>query len=241
MTDVVGLNYSSIIFLGSFNPAIFQTQWFDRYKILPIQETKWAEGEKPKVIEVPYEGSKFIFEEVPRTYVMPSRTYITFPSLTIDVTLDRYACITTKIEKIQLIKDVTVKIFGILEHTPIRSVGINFEGHWKCKDNAQEKLRNLFARDDGSFKKIFGNEYHIGGTIAFEQDSRIVKLIIKESILLNDGIHFNFNFHHEDTEPHPATAAVDIIKNKFDEDLDNSIKYIKELIGEPEEIWKPTS
>ena len=46
------LNTSTIVFLGNFNPAIFQTQWLDRYKILPRQDIQWAEGENAEQIKL---------------------------------------------------------------------------------------------------------------------------------------------------------------------------------------------
>lgn len=235
------LSSSSIVLLGNFNPAIFHPEWFDRYKVLPIQETQWAEGEKPKRIEIPYKGTNVVIEEVPTFFVSPNRVYLQFPSLTIDVTLDRYICSSIKSEDLHLLKDVTVKMFNILEHTPVKSVGTNFGGHWKYKDDAQKILRGLFAKKDESFKKVFGDDYSIGGVIAFQQKDRIVTLKISRSTFLEEGISFSINYHNDVIEPHQAKLAVDVIRTNFEEDRKNSIKFVKELLGEPEEIWKPQS
>ena len=50
------LSFSSIVLLGHFNPAIFHPEWLDRYKILPVQEIQWAEGEKPKRTEAQHKS-----------------------------------------------------------------------------------------------------------------------------------------------------------------------------------------
>ncbi len=233
------LSSASIVFLGHFNPIIMHPQWFNRYKVLPIQETQKAEGEKPKVIEIPYEGKKVVLEEASLTSVTAGYAYIPFPSLTIEVTLDRYVCSSTKSENFNLIKEVTVKTFNILEHTPIKSVGTNFEGHWKCKSSAQDTLKSLFAKDDDSFKNKFGDEYHIGGAISFQENGRRVTLRINKSNLLDNGVHFNFNFHKGGLEAQQAKEAVEIINTNYNDDINNSIKLAKELIGEPENTWKP--
>jgi len=235
MSEIALLCSTSIVFLGHLNPAIIHPQWFERYKILPIQETQKASGEKPRVIEVP--GEKIILEESPLTSVTASRAYIPFPSLTIDVTLDKYVCSAVKSECFPLVKDVTEKTFNILEHTPITSVGINTEGHWKCKESAHNILKRLFANDDNSFRSRFGEEYRIGGIITFKKDNKQVSLRINGSTTLNDGVHFNFNFHYV-IESQQAKSGVDVIKDNYDKDIDESISIAKELIGAPENTWK---
>lgn len=238
MTEIALLSSTSIVFLGHLNPAIIHPQWFERYKILPIQETQKASGEKPRVIEIP--GDNIVLEETSLTSVTAGRAYIPFPSLTIDVTLDRYMCSTLKSECFPLVKDVTVKTFNILEHTPIMSVGINNEGHWKCEESAHDILKRLFVNDDNSFKSKFGEEYRIGGIIAFRKDDKRVNLKINESTLLGGGVHFNFNFHYV-IETQQAKSAVGVIKDNYDKDIDESISIAKELIGTPENTWKPKS
>lgn len=241
MNENALLSNASIVFLGHFNPIIMHPQWFNRYKILPIQETQKAEGEKPNVIEIPYEGRKVAIEEPSLTSVTAGYTFISFPSLTIEVALDRYVCSATKSENFNLIKEVTIKTFNILEHTPIKSVGTNFDGHWKCKSGAQDKLKSLFAKDDGSFKSIFGDEYHIGGAISFQRNGRRITLRINKSNFLDDGVHFSFNFHKSGLETQQAKEAVDVINDNYDKDIDESISIAKELIGTPENTWKPKS
>ena len=96
------LNSSSIVFLGNFNPAIFQTQWLDRYKILPRQDVQWAEGKGAQQIKVP--DSDIILEKVPNIMVTANQTLLQFPSLQIEVFPDKYICSSKNKEAFSLVK-----------------------------------------------------------------------------------------------------------------------------------------
>jgi hypothetical protein len=225
------LNSSTIVLLGNFNPAIFQTYWLDRFKILTTQEIQWAEGKKPKKIELP--GSKFIVEEVPYIMVTANHTLLQVPSLQIEIFPDRYICSSKNKEAFSRIKNVTISIFKVLEHTPIKAVGINFEGDCKFRKGAQEILKDLFVNNNSAFKKTFGDEFRIGGAIEFKQDNRKITLKIAGSNTLNDGINFSLNFH-DDIEPQQAKLAIEAVSRNYDTDIKKSKEIIKNLIGQPQ-------
>lgn len=224
------LNTSTIVFLGNFNPAIFQTQWLDRYKILPSQDIQWAEGKDAQQIKVP--DSTIILEKVPNIMVTPTQTLLQFPSFQIEVFPDKYICSSKNKESFSLIKNVTISIFKVLEHTPITAVGINFEGDSRFNKGAQEILNDLFVNNSSAFNKTFGNEFRIGGIIGFKQENRKITLRLKNSNTLEDGINFSFNFH-EDIESQQAILAIETVSRNYDKDISKSNKIIKDLIGQP--------
>lgn len=224
------LNSSSIVFLGNFNPAIFQTQWLDRYKILPRQDVQWAEGKGAQQIKVP--DSDIILEKVPNIMVTANQTLLQFPSLQIEVFPDKYICSSKNKEAFSLVKNVTISIFKVLEHTPIKAVGINFEGDSRFNKGAQEILNDLFVNNSSAFNKTFGNEFRIEGIIGFKQEGRKITLRLKNSNTLEDGINFNFNFH-DDIEPQQAKLAIEAVSRNYDKDINKSNKIIKDLIGQP--------
>ena len=134
--------------------------------------------------------------------------------------------------------DVTIRIFSLLSHTPINDLGINFDGHWKCEDDAQTILRKLFAGGHESFQKVLGNGYQVGGVITSHQESRKITLRFEVSNKIENGIFFNVNFHR-DISTRQAEQAIQIISENYEKDLEDVINIAKELIGEPEETWKP--
>lgn len=236
--EIILLSSSSIVLLGRFNPAIFHPQWFDRFKILPIQEIQWAEGKEPRIIETQHKDRKIIIEEIPPLIVTPDLADLRFPSLRILVRLDRFLCSAVQRKHFSLIKDVTIKSYNLLKHTPIDALGINFDGHWKFKDNANIILRNLFAKGHNSFKKTMGNDYQIGGIITSHQSNRKTTLKFDTSDRLQDGIYFNANFHRE-IKARQAEQATKLISENYNKDLEDIISIVKGLIGEPEETWEP--
>lgn len=63
---MIDLISSYIVLFGSFNPAIFHPEWFERYGILPIQDTQWAKDKKQQFrVENDLENS----EEIPPIYM----------------------------------------------------------------------------------------------------------------------------------------------------------------------------
>lgn len=236
--DIILLSFSSIVLLGRFNPAIFHPEWLDRYKILPIQEIQWAEGEKPKITETQHKNRKIVIEEVPPLIVTPDLADLRFPSLRIYVDSDKYECSTFQREKFSSIKDVTIKIFKLLSHTPINALGINFEGHWKLKDSAQVILRRLFVGRHENFQKALGDDYQIGGVITSNQKNRKTTIKFMTSNKIQNGIFFNVNFHRA-VATRQADQTSQLISENYEKDSEDIIDIIKKLIGEPEETWKP--
>ena len=117
-------------------------------------------------------------------------------------------------EKTEAVKDVTIKSYSLLSHTPVDALGINFEGHWKFKDSADKILRNLFAKGHNSFTKALGDDYQIGGVITSYQKNRKTTLKIDVSNILQDGIFFNVNFHRE-IKTRQAEQATQLISEKW--------------------------
>jgi len=224
------INFSTIVFLGSLNPAIFQTQWLNRFKILPEQDIQWAEGKKPEKTKLP--ESNIVVKEIPYIMITANYTLLQFPSLQIEVFPDRYICSSKKKDAFSSIKDVTISIFKILEHTPIHAAGINFEGDCEFRKSSQDILKDLFVNDTTAFTKTFGNEFNIGGTIGFEQGGRKITLRIKGSTVLDNGINFSLNFH-DDIKPPQASLAIESISRNYDEDIKKTNEIIKNLIGTP--------
>jgi len=162
------LNLSSIVLLGNFNPAIFHPEWFERFKILPIQETQWTEYPTVEKDGAEFRGRKLVVQSAPQPplIVTPEYSCLTFKSLKIEVRRERFDCKTSVRNRFSLIKEVTLKIFSLLEHTPVRSVGINFEGHWKFSDDGQIILKRIFGCENSRhLHDIFGDSYEIGGRI----------------------------------------------------------------------------
>ena len=230
------LSESSIVLLGNFNPVIFHPEWFDRFKILPSHETQWAEGEKPKITEVPFKDKKIVIQEVPAIMVRPDLAELQFPSITLRVNPTRFQCQTLEREKFNLVREVTTKIFTLLSHTPIEALGINFHGHCKFADDSDKILKSLFAKREESFQKIFEGGYQVEGQFVFQRRGQRGAVRFEVSKKMDGGIYIGSNFHSE-IETHTADQVIQLIDENYEKDLEEVLTIVRNLIGEPKETW----
>lgn len=233
------LSRSAIVLVGHFNPAIFQPQWFERYKILPIQDTQWAEGQKPKTTEIDDKhGHKIVIGEVPNFFMNPGQAELNFPTQRIHVDPIKFVCSTTKREHFSLIKETTTKTFMLLEHSPVRQLGNNFEAHWKFEKSSLSVLRNIFAKDSEAIRKALGKDFSVGGTIKFDKNDSKITMSFDASRSLEDGIFIKANFHRE-IKTAQASEAVNLLNENYDGDIADFINCAKNLLGDPIKTWEP--
>ncbi|MBF0345254.1 MAG: hypothetical protein HQL06_13625 [Nitrospirae bacterium] len=223
------IDASSIVLLGSFNPMIFHPEWFERYKILPIQDTQRAKGHRPEMIEIK-DGSGTILNN-PSMYVSNTITQLIFQVLDFRVFNNSFSCETKKRDSFVTMKEAVIKTFSILEHTPISAVGINFVGTRKVKEKADSVLKSIFMKND--LGNIFGVNYNIGGNIVIKDDTRIISFRIDKSLTEDNAINYYINFHIdiEKNEAINPNKAIDIIRNNYDDNLQYTTEILSSLLG----------
>jgi hypothetical protein len=105
---------TSIVLLGSFNPSIFSPAWFGRYGLLSDQEVASAAV----------------------GLIHPDITIFEVDWLSIRVEPQRFQAL-TRVSPIQ-IRDIVLKTFkDYLMHTPIHSMGVNRQAHFKFRNLEQ--------------------------------------------------------------------------------------------------------
>lgn len=227
---MASFNLSSVVLVGRFNPAIFHPSWFERYKILPIQEIQSAIGERPKRLMSKIDDKNLIIEEVPPLITTHNKAVLFFPSMEFDITVSRYQCLTKKRENFLLIKEVTQKIINLLSHTPIKAIGINFESHLKINNKVQCELKGLFAKKDEKFKEVFGENYQIEGKLIAPFKNGKLSLKVSPSNQSNEMIFLAFNYHFDMEPTLPSVDIIIDILNGYENKLENSVKIINKLI-----------
>lgn len=231
-------NLSSVVLLGNFNPSIFHPEWFNRYKILPIQETQWSEGEQPKTTIMEHDGRKIILKEVPPLIVKSDLADLYFPSLRVIVTSEKYECTTQKRVNFSQTQDVTAKIFRILQHTPVKALGINFHGHCTFDKNTNVILHDMFAGKDHLMRATLGGEYEISGNIVWQDNDQKYTITLDKSMLMENAVHCGVNIHRDITTGQ-AGDAVELLTKNYKSDLEKVISILKKLLGDPKELWEP--
>lgn len=117
---------ASIAFVGSFNPAIFHPEWLLRHQLITEDDLKGAD------IEIVHQDiSKFTLEW-----------------LGAEILRNKILIRTNDPSKFSPLKDLMISVFKILEHTPIKQLGMNLittceidtEENWhKIGDNLAPK------------------------------------------------------------------------------------------------------
>jgi len=229
---------SSIVLLGKFNPAIFQTQWLDRYKIVPVQDIQSAQNEKLQTEELPYKDGKLVISKGIPMITTSEFAEMNFPKFKLNLDRKKYQCTTFDRSSYKLVKDVTIKIFSLLNHTPIKAAGLNFDAHLEFEDKVDNILKSFFAAKHDRFAKLFGGDYFIKGSIISKLIGDVDTINLDRSNIFNNSILINVNFH-KDIVTENTDEAIDWISTNHSNAIQTFTKSIIDLLGEPKKIWTP--
>lgn len=103
------VNGASIVLAGSFNPTIFQPQWFARQNLLPQ-----AEADAAKILVL-----------VPQICDFETERF------RVQVTTERFAAFSKPDANPVPLRDLVLGTFFILEHTPVTAIGLNRHMHFE--------------------------------------------------------------------------------------------------------------
>ena len=121
--------------------------------------------------------------------------------LGLQVTQDRFTASTADSAHLEPLRDFVLGTFSVLEHTPIRQMGMNRDVHHRLP--SREVLATV-----GSLLVSKGFWGHILDDSRFESvrvagrrpqtEHALLRLTIEPSVRLVPGIYFGFNEHYED-------------------------------------------
>jgi hypothetical protein len=108
----------SIVFVGSFNPAIFQPAWFAAQGLIASDDSKNPLGVKLNLVHseiTDFSTENFQFQATPLRVSISSANTAFYESL----------------------RDLAVGTFRILRHTPIVKIGLNREFHFQMSSEEE--------------------------------------------------------------------------------------------------------
>src|SRR5438128_7714194 len=100
----------TLVFVGSFNPAIFHPEWFGRMKLVAEQDAKDA-----------LPDLKFLSHEA---------ADVTVAGIHLQCLPERLTLSTPNPARYEQLQELTVAMLEILPHTPFRACGINHSVHY---------------------------------------------------------------------------------------------------------------
>jgi len=198
----------SVVLLGNFNPSIFQPAWLGQQGIIrPI------EGEEANV-----------------QIIAPQVTSFSVDWLTLQVTQDRFTAATVDSAHFEVLRDLVVAIFTILEHTPLKQMGINRDMHYRMPNEAswhavgntlapKEKWESLLQNPGLATLSVRG--------VRSNSTSRFVMVTVQPSQRIQPGVYIATNEHFE-TDADGKGSTEQLI-NTLKTSWDSAQKYSKDL------------
>lgn len=210
----------SIVLVGNFNPAIFHPAWLVAQDIIRPSEGKAAED-----VLGTGEGKK---SEVNLQVVSPQVTSFAVEWLTLQVTQERFSASTVDAAHFEILRDLVVKTFTILEHTPVKQMGINRDMHYRMPDKAIWHLvGNTLAPKDKweSLVENPGLEALVIRGTRRDSKAKFFKVTVQPSIRIVDGVYIQTNEHFDANGDDSTERLMNILR----EDWDNAQRYAKNL------------
>ncbi len=177
----------SVVIIGDFNPAIFHPSWFSSNDLLPEEETKSAHID-------------FIAKEI---------AAFSIGGISIQVSEDRLAYTTNEPQYEPVILDLIRGTLMLLEHTPIKTMGLNRDMVFNVGSDA--------ARNDLGFRLAPRENWDSIGvsrgmkqlTIEVERDdcsAKFVQFRVSPSYEVLNGVFIGVNQHYLLETPERTTT-----------------------------------
>jgi hypothetical protein len=174
----------SIIIIGTFNPQIFSPSWLALEGLIGQNEVMEAK------IEV----------------IAPDISSFSLDWMSLEVTRERFKITSNNSAHYEPVRDLCISILTILRHTPVVSMGFNFDYHFgiQSKDNQiWEEFSNKISPKQ-PWKSIFSNPELMSINIAQKRESGFsghTLVAIQPSLYIKDGVFFLVNDHFEIKNP----------------------------------------
>jgi hypothetical protein len=198
---------ASIVLLGSFNPAIFHPAWFHRHGLVSDEEHDAAS------IQV----------------ILPDFARFSFGWLDVTVTLDRFEVSSAEPENFNLLRDIVIGTFRILQHTPIRAIGVNRNQHYKLPEDRWHEIGDALVPKDvwTGVLEAPGLRTLIVEGVRPDDYEGYIRANIEPSIRVSPGIYIAVNDHFQlqdeqskDSEVLDSGQAVAVLESQWDSILE---------------------
>ncbi len=190
------LEGASIVLIGSFNPAIFQPEWFARMSLIRASE---AADAKIDVIAPPVTSFKLEW-------------------VVIQVTTDRFTVSTADMAHLAPLSELVLGTFDILEHTPVKQMGLNRDMHYRAPSlDLWHSIGDRLAPKgdwDGLLESPGMQTIQISGKRSGSSALRLT-VTAQPSIRVQPGVYFGTNEHFVNKEESPAAELMRVLKDHW--------------------------
>lgn len=191
---------SSIVLVGSFNPKIFQPEWFARQGLLPQSQVDNAEIK----------------------LIAPQICNFETEQIALQVTADRFIAFSKPSANAAPLRDFVQGTFFILEHTPVSAMGLNRHMHFALgSEETWHRLGDRLAPKEGWKEALKeGRPGMLSLSIQTLRDGlggTRYTIKVEPSTQVKFGVYFETNAHYEPKEPEPLKPLMRILGEHWEE------------------------
>jgi len=184
---------ANIVIRGNFNPQIFQPYWFGIQGLIRKEEVNDA---NVKIIH-------------------PDIASFSLGWMVLEVTRDRFLLSTSQDAYTEVTRDLALGTFTVLEHTPLKYLGVNVSKHFEMINEEQWHALGDILAPKGIWKDLF----HKPGmrSLTMEESSRpdglkgYTRVTVEPSVKIHPGVYFLVNDHYSVKDPESVTGAEEIL------------------------------
>ena len=216
--------HTSLVAVGSFSPMTYQPEWFDRYKILPIQDVELATAPQ-----------SFVGQGVQQVPMVSSQyTACRFKNFVLIVTPERFSCESTNPHAEAELQTFFSRTFQ-MSQALIDSVGFNFTTHTRFEGAADELLERVIPTPQHVSSQLGGN-CRLSGSYKSIAHGMVLTITVEPSVRIGSGIYITTNYH-DNIEDRLQDKARLHVEDKFHVAGRHFRQLITNLFGKAIESW----
>ena len=190
---------ASIVFVGSFNPSIFQPSWLAAQNLIRATEVETADVQ----------------------IISPEISHFRTHQIAIQVTTDKFQASTTDAGHWLLLRDLVWGAFSILEHTPVTALGLNRNMHFRIADGKDRwhEIGNLLASKQ-YWKPLLGDHPGLRSLVieGVRPGAGSKKLVVKvePSVKVTHGLYVSTNEQYEAPQDDGLVGLLGVLKSEWE-------------------------
>ncbi len=200
MSDLIPeISGGALVLLGSFNPKIFQPEWFARQQLLPQAE---ADAAEMKIL-------------------IPQVSHFETERFVIQVTTERFAVTSKASANPAPLRDLVQGTFFILEHTPVTAMGLNYLMHFAMgSEEKWHEIGDRLAPKEPWNQILEGRPGLLSMTILTqmnEPNGSQFRIKVEPSAQVPFGVYFETNEHYPAPENEPLRGLMGILGERWED------------------------
>ncbi len=200
---------TSIIAVGSFNPAIFTPEWLERHGLIGRDDAESVREDSTSQLVVTHQIAKFETKW-----------------FQLQVVGNQFS-LTSKEAMLPAVRDLAVAIFQLVTHTPVTAIGLNYLAHYRmASSEVYHAIGDAYAPKEIWHKLFPGKVVGVvdlairlydGTREKLDSVSNFRQITIQPSgKILHNGVFLAYNHHatidsHDDDQVGPGAKAAAFI------------------------------